>query len=139
MGVTVWGANQIVDYITGNSSIPATMYLALVSGQPSETDNGSSLNEPIDVAYARVAVATGAAWSAGAVGTSVFLTEIEFGPSTASWGNITHWALTNAATAGEILFYGAWDQPVLVSTGQKVIVPTESLGFSVSDLVGGGL
>lgn len=139
MGMTVWGSSQIADYITGNSSIPATLYLALTSGEPSDFDTGSDINEPLDGAYARQAISTGVSWSAGESGTTLYLNAVEFGPATANWDNITHWAICTAATDGNLLIWGPWDQEMAVYAGQKLVVPEEGIGFSIATLVGSSL
>jgi hypothetical protein len=139
MGLSNWGANQVVDYIMGNSSIPATMYLAVTSGEPIQTDTGSDLNEPVDTGYARVAISTGASWSSGESGTTTLLDAVELGPSVETWGNITHWAICDSLTDGNLLMWGSWDQQMSVYAGQKLVVPSEGIGFSVSSLTGSAL
>lgn len=99
---------------------PATVYIALSTADP--TDDGTGLTEPAGGGYARVSYANGTgAWTdATAAGTTKLTNtnKITFPTATADWAsgvNLTHFAIMDAATGGNMLYYGP------LSTGKPVL------------------
>lgn len=88
------------------SGTPATIYVALSTADP--TADASGLAEPSGNGYARLAVTNNAtnfpAASAGAKSNGAALT---FTNPTGAWGTITHVALFDASSGGNMLDYGA--------------------------------
>jgi len=93
---------------------PATVYVALYTSDPGETNSGTEVSGN---AYARQAVTFNAP-SSGACTNSADITFPEATP--AGWGTVTHFAIFNAATAGTMLFYGALTTSKTVSAGDIV-------------------
>ena len=99
------------------ASVP-TVHVGLSSTTP--TMAGANITEPSTGAYARVAT-VGADWGAATdADPSVLLNAaaVEFPTATADWvaaANLTHFTLHDAATAGNVLGWGALDvaKPVL--------------------------
>lgn len=88
---------------------PTTVYVGLFTSDPSlgDTDElleaGTLTNEISGFDYARKA-ATFSAASGGSITTSANIT---FDPANGGdWGTITHIAVSDALTAGNVLFYG---------------------------------
>lgn len=79
-----------------------TKYMALFTAAPGETGGGT---EVTGGAYARVAITFGAA-SQGAPSTKSNSAAINFAAASADWGNVTHWAVMDAASAGNMIWYG---------------------------------
>ena len=107
-------------------TMPATIYVALYTASPSDTGGGT---EVTGGAYARVAVTSSLAnWagtqaagstvaSSGATGTTSNNAAITFPAPTANWGTITHFALMDASSGGNPLFYGALSASKTVNNG----------------------
>ena len=93
--------------------IPPTLYLAASTADPGE--DGSGLVEPTDAAYARVTTA-GADWERTGSEVANVNTE-EFPEATESWGSITHLALMDASSAGNVLASQALTSARTVPTG----------------------
>lgn len=101
---------NIIQWLRGNAmpSAPTSVYVALSTANPGEA--GAGLAEP-DTAdgYARQAVT----FPAGSQGVDAFTTSnnnlVSFGPATDDWGTLTHFALFDAVTAGNMLYHGALD------------------------------
>ena len=79
-------------------------------------DDGSGLAEPSGGAYARVATAA-SDWNTASGGSLDNASAIEFSEATASWGTITHFALFDAATAGNMLAHGSLTASKTISSG----------------------
>lgn len=108
--------NKFLDHLVGKTSFTMpTCYVGLSTADP--LDTGAGLAEPSVGAYARVATA-GADWNAAAGGAIDNANDITFPEATASWGTITHFALFDAATAGNMLAHGSLTTPKTIESGE---------------------
>ena len=94
---------------------PVTVYAALYTAAPSDSGGGT---EATGGAYARVAITNNATnWPAAASGAKSNGTVITFPTATANWGTVTHFGVFDAATAGNLLNWGALTTSQAVNTG----------------------
>ena len=97
--------NELLDHVFGNGSYtPPTIYVALSTANP--LDDGSGLAEPSGNGYSRVQTAA-PDWSTASSGSIDNAASIEFSEATGSWGTVTHFALMDAASGGNMLVHGA--------------------------------
>lgn len=120
--------SQISDYLeaellkhifrTGSFTKPSTIYIALCLAAPTDASTGSTISEPSGGSYARVQVGpSDATWSAvGIAGTTDNVAAITFPAATANWGLVTHYAICDAATAGNVLIYGTLATPQVINS-----------------------
>ena len=107
--------NKILDHIFGKAAYTQpTIYIALSTADPLE--DGSGLTEPAGGGYARKQT-SGADWNAASGGSISNAAEIAFAEATASWGTITHFAIMDAATGGNMLIYGALSASKTIGSG----------------------
>ena len=107
--------NEILDHIFGKGSYtPPTIYVGLSTADP--TDDASGLAEPSGNAYARVAT-VGGDWNVASGGVIANANDITFPEATGSWGTITHFALFDAATGGNMLAHGALSTSKTIDSG----------------------
>jgi hypothetical protein len=125
--ITDYGQSWASDVLTGLASVPATFYVALCTGMPDRSVDGTSLQAGVEVkttggtSYARAAVASGATkWVSTGAGTSN-LDQITFPTPTAPWGIVSHFAICTAATGGQVLFATSLPLERFVDTGLIVI------------------
>ena len=117
--------NEILDHLFGKGSYtPPTIYVGLSTANP--MDNASGLAEPSGNSYARVAT-NGADWNTASDGTIDNANELSFPEATGSWGTLTHFALFDAASAGNMLAHGSLNVSKSISSG-------DTAKFSVGDL-----
>jgi hypothetical protein len=112
--------NELLDHVfsAATYTAPATLYLALSTADP--TDDGSGLAEPGGGSYARAAVTNNATeWPAASGGTKQNANTISFVQATASWGTITHFALFDAVSGGNMLGHGALSASKSVTLGDQ--------------------
>lgn len=101
---------EILDHVLSAATYtaPATVYLALFTATPSDTGGGT---ECTGGSYARVAITNNATNWPAATGTSPATkasgAAFTFPAATADWGTVTSWALFDAATVGNMLYWGA--------------------------------
>jgi len=107
--------NEILDHLFGKGSYtPPTIYVGLSTADP--TDDASGLAEPSGNSYARVATAS-ADWNVASGGAIANVNDITFPEATGSWGTITHFAILDAASAGNMLAHGALNVSKSISSG----------------------
>ncbi|WP_058602327.1 phage tail fiber protein [Aureimonas ureilytica] len=118
---------KLLDHTLGKAAytMPTNVYLALFTADPGET--GSLSAEVSAGGYARYGITPGMAAADASAGTSSNTAAVTFGPASADWGTITHIAVMDAASGGNMLLYGA----LAVS---KVINSGDSLQFAVGQL-----
>lgn len=116
--------NKLLDHVFGGTpyTAPAAVYVALSTTAPA--DDGTGVTEPAGGGYARQAATFGTA-SAGSISNSATVT---FPESTAAWGTITHFALYDAATLGNMLAHGA------LTTSRTVDAAGITLSFAAGAL-----
>jgi len=122
--------DELLDHVfmKGDYTSPTNIYVALSTADP--TDDGSGLSEPSGGSYARESTA-GGDWNAASGGSISNATDIVFTEATANWGTITHIALYDAASAGNMLAHGALDASKTVSTGDTFKIPAGDLTITL--------
>lgn len=130
--------NKLIDWffrgqaigITGASAAagtgPTTLYVALLTAAPSDTGGGTEVSGG---SYARVAVTSSMAnWagtqsagsttaSSGTSGTTSNNNAITFPAPTANWGVVTHAAIYDASTGGNLVTYMALTVSKTINNG----------------------
>ena len=118
--------NKIIDHMLRNQAYtpPTTVYLALFTSAPSDAGGGTEVSGG---SYARQAVTLSAA-SGGASSNSA---DITFPQATADWGTITHVALMDALTSGNMLMHTPLDASKTVNNGDTFKITAGDLDLAV--------
>lgn len=122
--------NRLLDQIFRGQAytFPSTLYVGLFTANPTANTAGTEVSGG---SYARIGVATSlTAWAGtqgagttatssgtGTSGTTSNNAAIVFPAPTANWGSITGWAIFDAATGGNMLFYGSLSAAKSVNSG----------------------
>ena len=95
-----------------------TIYLALVTTAPTDSMTGTTITETTYTGYARKQT-TAANWDAASAGVVANGAELAFPASTGlnSSPLITHFAACDAATAGNLLFFGTMGSSLSPTSG----------------------
>lgn len=128
--------NKVLDHVLGNTAYtPATtLYLGLflnTSGNAATNLEAGTLTDEVSTsgtAYAREEI-TFAAASNGTAATNATVT---FTTATANWGTITHVAVLDAATSGNVLFWGAVTTAKTIENGDTFQVSSGNLTISLA-------
>ena len=118
--------NKIIDHMLRNQAYtpPSTVYVALFTSATSDAGGGTEVSGG---SYARQAVTLGAA-SGGASENSA---DITFPTATADWGTITHVALMDALTGGNMLMHSPLDASKTVNNGDTFKINAGDLDVTV--------
>ena len=127
--------NKLLDHTLGNTAFgqPSTLYLGLFtndSGQAASNLEGgiTATDEISGGSYIRETISFGGA-SGGSASTDATVT---FTTATANWGTITHVAVMDAASAGNVLFYGAVTTSKTIESGDTFQVSSGNLTISLA-------
>lgn len=121
--------NKVLDHVLTATAYtqPSARYIGLFTA-----DTGLEANTPsAEVSggsYARQTV-TFAAASSGSSATNATVT---FPAATANWGTITHVAVMDAATSGNVLFWGAVTTSKTIETGDTFQITSGNLTISLA-------
>lgn len=118
-GLSDYLANALLDHVfkTSAHAPSVDMYVCLTNSATADADTGTTLQakEPTGVgSYARK---NHNVYDAAAGGASENTGAITFVTATAAWGTITHAALTDHLTAGNMLLHFALDASKAIGTG----------------------
>jgi hypothetical protein len=105
---------------------PATVYAGLFTTDPTDAGTGSEVSGG---SYARKAI-TFAAPSNGVTTNSA--AACEFDQATGSWGTITHFAIFDALTTGNMLYYGALTTSKTIASGDVFKFATSSVTVTLA-------
>jgi len=119
--------NKIIDHMLRAQAYtpPATVYLALFTTPTNDAGGGTEVSGG---AYARQAVTLDAAED----GASENSAEITFPTATADWGTITHVALMDALTGGNMLMHTPLDDSKEVNNGDTFKMNAGALDVTVA-------
>lgn len=128
--------NKVLDHVLTATSYtaPGTRYLGLflnTSGNAATNLEAGTLTDEVSTsgtAYVRKAV-TFAAASGGSSATNATVT---FDAATANWGTITHVAVMDAETSGNVLFWGAVTTAKTIESGDTFQVSSGNLTISLA-------
>ena len=123
--------NKVLDHVLDNTaySQPGGIYLALFTADTGLEGNSPSAEiSTSGTAYGRQSVAFAAA-SSGSASTNATVT---FSAATTNWGTITHVAVMDAATDGNVLFYGALNSSKEILNGDTFQISDANLTISLA-------
>jgi hypothetical protein len=128
--------NKVLDHVLRVASYtqPSGLWLALfnnTSGNAAANLEAGTLTDETSTsgtAYVRKTVAFASA-SGGSSATNATVT---FDAATANWGTITHVAVMDASTSGNVLFWGAVTTSKTIETGDTFQVTSGNLTISLA-------
>lgn len=123
--------NEVLDHVLGKGTrdftSPANLYVGLWTADDG-LEGGTVTSEVSGGSYAREAVTFGAA-SSGAASNSGTIT---FTTATGNWGTVTHVAIMDASSGGNVLFHGAVTTSKTIETGDTFQISTGNLSISLA-------
>lgn len=108
----------LLDHVLGGAEYasPDNIFVALFTTAPSDSGGGTEVSGS---GYSREVVEFSPAHATN--GTASSSDSVSFTASGGAWGTVTHVALFDAVTDGNMLFHGAIDTPRTVNDGQTLV------------------
>ena len=123
-----YAEKKVLDHLVGKTALTMpTAYIALSTADP--LDAGSGIAEPVANGYTRKATVA-ADWNAAAgasPGTTTNANALSFPQASGSWGTITHFAIFDALSGGNMLFQGQL-------TVSKAVASGDTLSFAAGQI-----
>lgn len=116
MGLTNYGETKVLSLLKSSG----TSYLALMTANAGEGGGGTEVSGG---AYARQAIAfTNPSTNASGVSSMSNSAQIEFPTATAAWGTVTGWAIFDAASGGNMLWYGTLGTAKAITASDTILL-----------------
>ena len=136
--------NKVIDWLFRGQTFspPAGLHVGLLTAAPSDTGGGTEVSGNN---YARVNLAPSLAnWagtqaaasttaSTGNTGTTSNNNAISFPTPSGSWGTVTHFAIYDAASAGNLLFFAALTIPKTIAQNDVVSFAAAALTVQIDN------
>lgn len=108
-----YAENKALDHLfkTATFTPPTHWYVALFTAAPDDTGGGTEVSGG---SYARVICDT---WNAASSGSIANTGAITFTTATGSWGTVTHFAIFDASSGGNMLCWGSLTTSKTVGSG----------------------
>jgi hypothetical protein len=110
-------------FTAGSPTRPSAWYIGLFTAAPGETGGGTEVSGGAYVREAATFTVSGNTASNDAA--------IEWPTATADWGNITHVAVFDADTAGNMLAYASLTAAKNITTGDVLRIPLGDLDITL--------
>jgi hypothetical protein len=126
MSFTNFLETEILDHVFAGAAYtaPSTKYLALFTGAPGETGGGTEVSGG---GYARQTVAFTTSGN-----TTSNNAAVEYPTATANYGTVTHVAVFDASTSGNMMAYAALSSNKTIETGDVFRVPSGDLDITLN-------
>lgn len=126
-----YAENGIINLFLNNTSFTAvaTPYVSLHTANPADDASGTEVSGG---SYARVNSASSWPTASGTGGSINNNADINFAEATASWGTVTHFGVWDAASSGNMLFYGSLTSSKTIGSGDTAKFPSGDLTFTVA-------
>ena len=116
---------ELLDHVFANNAYtsPSSVYVSLHTANPDEDASGAEVSGGSYVRQAGSFTVSGATATTSAA--------VEFPTATASWGTITHVAIWDASSAGNMLAYAALTASKAIASGDVFRIPTGDLDITL--------
>ena len=130
--INTYEKNQILNNIFRNGE--KTIYIGVSKTAPSE--DGTNCTEPTVSSYKRFAAKCDATnWNESIQGSTTNAVVFRFDEAQESWTTaaspVTHWVIFDAATSGNMMFYGELMRAQEIPAGAVLEIPAEGLTTTV--------
>ena len=124
--ISTYLANKILDHTLKNTSYspPATVYLGLYTSNPNNDNSGTEVSGNN---YSRTSIS----FSSASGKTTSNSAPVVTASASGSWGTVTHFGILDAASSGNLLYYGSFASSNLVSSGQAVCIALGDLDITL--------
>src|SRR3990167_10678956 len=113
-GFSVYEGNVILNSVFDSG---AALWIAWSTTAPNA--DGTNVTEPVGNNYSRTAITAGD-WATSSARATSNASAVTSATASGSWGTISHFALYDAASAGNMIDYGTLDVSKAIGNGQSL-------------------
>jgi len=131
LAVSDYLATALLNQVFRNTPFtpPTTVYLALYTSNPTAADTGTEVSGG---GYQRMQITFTAPVTENGKKTIKNSTDIVFPMATANWGTVSHVGIRDAATGGNLLYYGPVENPRSIQANDILKFLAGSLALNLS-------
>lgn len=142
--VSDYGSQAWLEVMFGINTLPTTWYLALCTQEPGEQWDGTLLQDvepwgPDDytgTVYARQPIASSDTdWDVSDDGLAINVNVITWGVPDVDWGIVTHFALVDDDTDGNLWLFGEFSSPISANGDAEIFLDTGDLVISLANVL----
>lgn len=125
-----YGAQQWCAVMFGLAPLPPAFWVALCTDEPGVGWDGivtATVEPPTGVGYARATLPVPLGWTFSDGGFVSSAQQLRYGVPTGDWGLITHWALLDAQSGGQLWCAEEFLDPIEVTPGIPPVIPVAGL------------
>jgi hypothetical protein len=127
MSFTNYLENAVMDHVFGAGTFAKPgRHVALFTGAPGEAGGGTEVS---GTNYARIAASFTVSGSAPTQATTA--SALEYATAGSAWGTVTHAAVFDAATGGNMLAFAVLAEAKPISSGDVFRIPASNLTFTL--------
>lgn len=121
MNISDFLAKALLNQVFRNQAYtrPSKVYLALYTSNPTAADTGQEVSGG---AYARQEIPFSAPAVDGGKQTIKNSALIQFAVASTDWGTVSHVGIRDAATGGNLLYFGALNAPRTILAGDRFVI-----------------
>ena len=125
MAMTDYLENALISEVLRgvNFASPSTVYVALFTSATTDAGGGTEVSGG---SYSRKS----AVFSSPSNGVTSNSSQIVFTTATASWGTVTHFAIYDASSGGNMLLHGALDNSKAIDTDDSLVFEAGNLSVT---------
>lgn len=114
-----------LDFWFTNAAVtrPTNRFIALYTTAPADAGGGAEI--PTSAGYVRMAGTFSRTDNVARLSA-----QIEYPAATENWTTVTHWAVFDAVTGGNMLAYGAFNEPKTIAVGDILRLPVNSISIT---------
>lgn len=137
--ISTYAKNKMIDHVFKASYTPAsTLYLCLCTSDPGVDSTGSTIAETNYTGYSRVSFTGSTKFAAASARKIVQNALITFGQATSvSASDISHWAICDASTAGNMLAAGSFTASWNTVSGNTPKIASGEIEIEIESTVTG--
>lgn len=129
MSFTNYTENAVLGHVFGSTTMTKpTLYVGLFTAAPGEAGGGTELSTA-GTAYARQTAAFTVSGTAPTQATNT--AAIEWAAATSAWGTVTHVAVFDAASGGNMLAFAALTASKTIASGDVFRIPASNLTITL--------
>lgn len=137
-GMSTYSAKKVLDHMLANGraqtwSPPTALWVALFTGSNGLATNlPASQQEVTGGAYSRLQLnGTDNFMTAAADFSTNLYADLEWPLATSYWGNVTHAAIMDSETGGNVISWGALTRTKLIETNDRCVIKAGSIAVSL--------
>lgn len=130
MPLSTYGRNVVAMALTGQATLPTSLWLAFTTAIPGADDDGTTILEAANSTRQLIDFTTG--WTFPVLGATAYNSPIDIAVGGLPWGTFTAYALCTADTAGSVFAYDYLASAMTANANATLTIPASAFSLQVA-------